>query len=329
MSGCLALTVWLLARAYPVHPALQAWGLAGALFFTPVLQNLCSSQKSTLALLILTAAYLLLNRRRPFWAGLIFGLLAFKPQLTLVVALAMLFKRQWWFVLGGAVTGAILVGLSLLTSTDACNQYLHISGHMADYINSGGFPLDKMHCWYGFWKLLLPGQDLTIVQAATLLTGGITVVVLTRLLRGPLAYGQPMFAMQFAGLVVATILLSPHLLTYDLTLLLLPFFLITHLLLTHWSLLADRQSRLICLLVLLYFGAGVSPLLAQRTHLQVTVLLLFALLATLAGLARRQSGKPLTEPVNLPGHTYHWPRVVWTRYITLAVFCFVKHSAWH
>ena len=281
MAGCLGLTVWLLSRAFPEHPALPTWALAGALFFVPVLQSLHTSQKGTLILLILTATFVLLNRRRPFWAGVIFGLIAFKPHLALVIALAMLCKRQWWFVLGGAITGVVLVGLSLLTSVDACNQYLHLSGTMADYINIEGYPLEKLHCWYGFWKLLLPEQDMIAVRIATLLAGGITVAVLAWQLKGPLAYGGPQFAMQFAGLVVATVLLSPNLLTYDLTILLLPFFLLTHVLLTQSSLFAGRQKWVIWILVLLYVGAGLSSLMAQWIHLQMSVPLLFALLATL------------------------------------------------
>jgi hypothetical protein len=293
MAGCLGGTVWLLANAYSEHPALPAWAFVGALSFSPLLQNLCTSQKGTLALLIVTATFLLLDRGRPFWAGLIFGLIAFKPQLALVIAVAMLCKRQWWFVLGGTVTGVMLVGLSLATSVSACGQYLHLSGSMADFINSGGFPLEKLHCWYGFWKLLLPGSDLRVVQGATLLASGATVAVLTWLLWGRLAYGQPRFAMQFAGLVIATILLSPHLLTYDLTLLLLPFFLLTHLLLTRWPQFAGCQRRVIWLLALLYTAGGASSGLAYYTRLQATVPLLMVLLVTLGPLGMDKGARLL------------------------------------
>jgi alpha-1,2-mannosyltransferase len=287
MAACLGMTVWLLARAYPEHPALPAWALAGALFFVPLLEDLCSSQKGTLILLIMTAVFLLLDRRRSFWAGLVFGLLAFKPQLTLVIGAAMLCKRDWRFVLGGAATGVVLVCLSLLVGLDASEQYLHMSREMADFINKAGFPLTKMHCWYGFFKIVLPGQDATVIQAATLLVGAVTVAVLARLLWGPFDYGRPTFALQFAGLVVATVLLSPHLLTYDLTVLLLPFFLLTHLMLAHQSLFGGRHLVVAWIMVLLYAVAGVSAGQVRHTHVQITVPLLFALLAMLAWLPRR------------------------------------------
>ncbi len=282
MAGSLGLTVWLLARAYPEHPALWTWGLAGAFFFVPLLEDLASGQKATLALLILTATFLLLDRGRPLLAGLVFGLLAFKPQLTLVVGFAMLIKLQGRFLFGGTITGAFLVGLSLFVGLDVCGQYLQLSQNMAEYIDRAGFKMEKMHCWYGFWKLLLSGQPLAVVQIATGVCSLATIAVLARLLWGPIAYGRPAFARQFAGMIIATVLLSPHLLTYDLTILLLPLFLLLHLLLTHADALQGRQGQVIWGLVLLYVAAGVSPALARLTHVQVTVLILFALLATIA-----------------------------------------------
>jgi alpha-1,2-mannosyltransferase len=286
MTACLAATALLLQRAYPQHQRLIAGLVVAALLFTPLLENLASSQKATVSLLILTGTFLLLDRRRHFAAGLLFGLLAFKPQLTLVIGLAMLCKGQWRFVLGGLATGVVLVGLSLLVSPEACRQYLQISKTMAEYINTPGFAHEKLHCWYGFFRLLLDGQPLIVIQAATLLAASVTIAALFRLLAGPLPFGQPGFAVQYAGLVVATVLLSPHLLTYDLTLLLLPLFLVTRLLLERAALLVETRGTVAWMLLLAFAVPSLSTVVAKQTHFQASVLVLFLLLWTLGRLAR-------------------------------------------
>ena len=157
-TGCLA--GWLEGRtsALPtkkIWREFAPWLLPLAMFFQPLMENLVSSQKGTVCLLILTSTLATRFGSRPFTAGLVFGLLAFKPQLTLVIAFSMLFKRQWRFVGGGATTGLLLVALSLVLGTDVCYQYFQFSTGMADYIYSNGYDITKSHCLYGFFALLL------------------------------------------------------------------------------------------------------------------------------------------------------------------------------
>jgi hypothetical protein len=281
MAACFALTVALLSWAYPRERTLLTWGVALSVCFPPLITNLVMSQKGTLALLVLTGTWVLLDRRRPFAAGLVFGLLAFKPQLTLVIGLAMLLGRQWAFVRGAALTGAALVGLSVMLGVDVCRQYLVVASTMASYIETPGFPLGMMHCWYGFFRLLLAGLPVAIVQGATLLASLATVCTLARLMRGPLALATPRFALQFAGLVAGTVLLSPHLLVYDLTILLLPFFLLARLVVQASAPLRHRAwlTRLGVLLVPLTSAPSMLPF---ATRVQASVPLLLAILIVLA-----------------------------------------------
>jgi hypothetical protein len=299
MVSALAATCWLLHRAVSQgagvfavwrQPADTAtwerrakwaasapWAIVAAVAFVPLLENLTSSQKGTVCLLILTATFLLLDRRRPFAAGLVFGLLAFKPQLTLVIAVAMLLKRQGRFVAGGAATGAALVGLCFLLGTDVCRQYFEFATGAADYMRNAGYDLHKSHCLYGFFTLLF-GVG-TSAKAATALTAGGVVLLLVRMLRGNLRPGTPRFSVQFSGLVVATLLLSPHLFTYDLTILLLPAFLLLFLIGAGGRL---RLASLTAWLLLgLYAAAGFSVSLARQYGVQLTVPLMVCLLAVL------------------------------------------------
>jgi hypothetical protein len=139
----------------------------------------------------------------------------------------MLLKRQWGFVAGSAITVLVLVGLCFVVGPDVCRQYFEVSRTMGSYIETSGTRLDRLHSWLGFFRLLLPHVPLGTVQILTLFACGATVAVLAWLLWGPLKFGQPAFALQFSGLVLATLLLSPHLYTYDLGALLLPMILLT------------------------------------------------------------------------------------------------------
>lgn len=265
-------------------PALAPWAIVAAVAFVPVIENFTSSQKGTVCLLILTATFLLLDSRRPFAAGLVFGLIAFKPQLALPIAIAMLLARQWRFVAGGAATGAALVGLCFVLGTDVCRQYFHFATGAADYMQNAGYDLHKSHCLFGFFTLLA-GEPNAWVKGATLLSAAGVVLLLALVLRGGIEAGTRRFALQYCSLVLATLLLSPHLFTYDLTVLLLPLTLLAFLLAAGCA--ATAAMRLIGWLVVLLYGlAGVSPLLAERCGVQVTVPLMVSLLAALAWEAR-------------------------------------------
>jgi hypothetical protein len=273
-------TLLLLDRALPWR-AVLIWASPVGLLFAPMMENLAGGQKGTLMLLILTATYLLLDRGRPFSAGLVFGLLTFKPHLTLVIGVAFLLKRQWRFVAGSIVTTLVFVGLCLLMGLDVCRQYVQFIGTLSGYIDAN--PVPRYHCWYGFFRLLMPNpQPLEHVQVLTLLANGLTLAALIPLLRGPLRFGQPAFALQFGGLIIATILVSPHLLTYDLTLLLLPLFLLVRLLPGQGETPGEQSPVLALLALALYVYAGFSSGIAAEYHIQGSVLLMFALLLAMA-----------------------------------------------
>jgi hypothetical protein len=278
--------------------ALLPWALPAALLYQPLLESLTSNQKGTVCLLLLTATFLLLDRRRSFAAGLVFGLLAFKPQLALVIGLAMLLKREWWFVAGGAVTGTLLVAISFALSPDVCRQYYQFATGTADYLGTNGYPLEKSHCLYGFFSLLFGAPGLP-ARLAALVAGLGVVALLVRLLWPPTEPGSPRWAAQFSGLVVATVLLSPHLITYDLTILLLPMFL----LLVNFCGEDLGKSRLhhslVALLALVFVLPAVSVNTASVTHLQLTVPVLVALQIVLCLAVSKSPAMAPSTPAHL------------------------------
>ena len=132
----------------------------------------------------------------------------------------MLLMGRWRFVAGGLIGGLALLGASLALSTEATASYLRLAPTLSRWIEMPGMPIHWMDCWQGFWRLLLPGVGLRSVQAlagaCSLATLGLLVAAL-RSSTGPDRLGD-----RFAALVVATLPVSPHLLHYDATLLILP-----------------------------------------------------------------------------------------------------------
>ena len=268
------------ATSSRIWGVVRRWALPAAVVFVPVIENLASSQKGAVVLLVFTATFLLVRRGHRFAAGLAFGFQAFKPQLAVIVPLAMIAKREWGFAAGVLTTVLGLAGLSLAVGLVPNLDYVRFVTGVADYVGAQPAYLHREQCLYGFFTLLAGGPTPT-ARIATMAAAGVTVWLLTRLLSGPLEPAQPRFLAQFSGLVLATALLSPHLLTYDLTMLLLPLWLTAILLLRGFFPGSYRRAGL-WLLVALYVGGGLSPLLARRTGIQFSAPVMLMLLAVLS-----------------------------------------------
>jgi len=264
---------------------LLPWLIPAAVFFAPVLESLSSSQKGTLCLLIFTATFVLWQRRRAFTAGMIFGLIAFKPQLALVLAAVAVWKRQWRFVGGLATTCAALLGGSLTLGFDVGWQYVQFALGTGEYMQTSGYDLHKSHSIWGFASLLMPRAAGGMRMCFSLLLAALVAYQLARILREKLSPGSDRFPLQFSSLVVATVLLSPHLFTYDLSVLLLPMALAVF-----RQAAAPASSALgsglrrneLWVVGLLYVSPAISTALAASVGVQLTVPLLLGWLSALA-----------------------------------------------
>jgi alpha-1,2-mannosyltransferase len=277
-------------------PRLRPWlgfGLALALLYTPVAETLVSGQKSTFLLLLFTATWLLLERGRPLLAGAVFGLVALKPQLLIVAALAMLLKRQWRFVAGMALTGAALAVQSLVVGWDACLAWL---GSIAHPLPQRELAL-RAHSWLGFAQLLFGEERSAAVLGLTAVLVVVTAIALARILRGPLVYDSARFRLQFAAMVLATPLVSPYLFkTYDLAIFVAPLFLLARELpAVPPATLALRRLWLVALVAVFAMG-GASAAIAARIPVQCSALATFALIAVLAWASARDEIAPAGWP---------------------------------
>lgn len=245
------LTVLLAAIGFPAFFHLIAWG-----------------QTSALALACFTAAFFLLSARREFVAGLVLGCLIFKPQLALAAAVVLVAIGAWKVLAGGLLsaaaqlaTGALYFGMAPL------RQWLTTIWNVRSVVPLLEPRPYQTHCLRTFWSMLIPSGGIALVLYAitAIAVLGMTISVWRR-------SGTPL-SLRYSSLLLATVLVAPHLTVYDLVILAPAF-----LLLSDWLMADSSQSSaatLETLLYLVYMLPLVGPL-ARWTHVQLSVLVMVA-----------------------------------------------------
>jgi alpha-1,2-mannosyltransferase len=245
-------TVFILAAAYPAFVHLLAWG-----------------QTSGLALACFTAAYLALRSRRLFLAGLAIGCLAFKPQLAIAAGFVFLFTWKWKVITGALVAAAAQLSLGwIYYGGSVMRDYFH---HLV-YVREV-FPLleprpYQLHSLRSFWAMLMPWPQVAFLLYVV---SALTVMAITiRYWKSPAELG-----LKYSALLIATVLVAPHLTVYDLVILAPAFLLIAD-----WSVgrswEPDMQT-IGLLLYLCYLLPLIGPI-SQWTRFQVSIPVLLGLL---------------------------------------------------
>ena len=290
MAVALVAAVWLLARTEKI-PKDFGLLLFISLILAPTVESLYTCQNSTLSLLLFVGTYALLRGGRPVAAGVVFALLAFKPQMTLVFGLVMLLRGQWRFIAGVLGGGLGLIAASLAISPTSIQDYLALREVLARWIDFPGMHefLPRMACWMGFWRMLMPAAPLDHVRVIAAASSLVTLGILATFFRGRFDVTGPRFPRQYSAVILATILTSPHLLHYDLCLLLIPMTLVV------LEPAADRM-RWFRLTEVLFLIAVVSPYVAPMLGFSPAVLAMFAYLAALA--MRPRIAEDYREPEN-------------------------------
>jgi len=159
-------------------------------------------------------AGLALLQPAPFVAGAILGLLIIKPQLALLLPVAMLAGRQW-----RAIAGAILsISLALLTAfalfgLDAYRSFLHILPTYVGYMRNNSWEWIELASPFAFLRYLNVAP--AIALAAQMFVASVAALVTF------IAWWRN-WEEKIAILAAATLLMSPYLLTYDALLLIVP-----------------------------------------------------------------------------------------------------------
>jgi hypothetical protein len=194
----------------------KAW-LLWALCFYPVFATFSFGQNSLFSLAFLAGTYALLRGGRPFLAGMVAGLLLFKPQLLVGVGLLWTLdvRRSWRSLLGVTATGCLLLGATVVFIPDAGRRFVEDFGPILRMHSAAA--MSQLHSTQGFWQCLLPSHAnaAKLLSMATSLFGVAALVVVWRRFRDALS-------ITFAAAVLLTLWISPYAMIYDWTILLIP-----------------------------------------------------------------------------------------------------------
>jgi hypothetical protein len=157
----------------------------------------------------LIAGILLQLEARPLLAGLLLGLLTYKPHFGLLFPIALIFGGYWRaFFAAMAATSAILL-LSWLTAPDSLAAFAaHMGGMTVSFLTEGNAGFYKQQSLYGLLRMLGVGDATSFAaQGVLLLAMAVFVAWLWR--------SSQSLALKSAGLCVAALLATPYLYFYD------------------------------------------------------------------------------------------------------------------
>lgn len=246
------------------------WALVA---FPGVFINAFHGQNGFLTAALLGAALLQLETR-PLLAGVLFGLLSWKPQLGLLVPVALLCGRQWAAFLAAAATTLAFVGVSYAAfGAEPWLAFWHNMPLVRLLLDSGDLPWAKIPSLYVALRMLgLPAAPSYGLHAAMALA---VFVAVARAWRG--AAPAPLKA---AVLVAGAVLIPPYLFDYDLALLAIPIAILAwHGVRAGWR--PYEREVLV--------AAWLTPLVAPNIADQLGLPLAFAILLALFMLALRRA----------------------------------------
>jgi len=259
--------VFLLAIAFPAFFHLIAWG-----------------QTSALALGCFTLGFFLLRARYEFSVGLVLGCLIFKPQLGLAAAVVFAAVGAWRILAGAVLSAAAQLGAGILYyGMSPLQQWIYALRSVSAVLLLFEPRLYQTHCLRTFWTMLIPWEhiSLTLYILSAVAVFALTIACWRR---APVP-----LAAKYSLLLLATVLVAPHLTVYDLVILAPAF-----LLLGDW--LAGQPSTsstrgLGTLLYLVYALPLLGPF-ARWTHVQLSVIAMTASVYVIWRMSRQTDSVP-------------------------------------
>jgi len=277
--GCLYLA-WRLCPNLSGHAGLVIWA---AIAFPPFFHFFVRGQLSALLLACFTAALFAFRAKHDWLAGFALGLLIFKPQFLIAIPLVFLLAQAWRALAALVISAAAQLTLTwAIFGSAVMRAYFNTLLHMSRWMALAE-PADshiQMHSLRSFWTLLIPWPN----AALTLyVLSSIAVIAIA----AAACRHSSNLAPRFSALVLAAVLVNPHLFVYDLLVLAPVFLLLADWILTYRTSGCPTSGRF-CQkwgfsqpLILLLYLAFILPLfgpLSRWTHLQLSVPVFAALL---------------------------------------------------
>jgi hypothetical protein len=217
------------ARSIPPHPtAPSAVGLSptgrgeasdGArnslwllltLAFPAGFVNIAHGHNGFLTAALIGGALVVLDRR-PLVAGILFGLLSYKPQFGLLIPLVLLATGRWrTFAAAAATVAALVLATTLVFGTEVWRAFF-ASAHLTREVvleagDTGWHKIQSVFAWMRMW-----GGGVPLAYAVQ---GAVTLMLASALVW--LWRSEAAFPLKAAALAIGAILATPYSLDYDL-----------------------------------------------------------------------------------------------------------------
>jgi hypothetical protein len=210
--GLYLLAMRAIVSPHPEVTSERLWLLL-ALAFPAVFINLGQAHNGFLTAALIGPALTQLDRR-PLVAGMLIGLLAYKPQFGPLIPLVLIATGRWRVLAAAAATVAVMtIAVTLAFGVDVWSAFLATGTFTRTVVleqgGTGWYKIQSVFSWLRMW-----GGGLALAYAAQ---GAIMLTVaaaLTWLWRSPAA-----FPLKAAGLLIGSLLATPYSLDYDLMLL--------------------------------------------------------------------------------------------------------------
>lgn len=280
------------------------WGLIPLLLIAayPTIQATGHQQNTFISLLLLCGAVALARRGAVFSAGLVAGLLFFKPQLAVVVAVALAVLFGWRALAGMALTGIALLLITLITLPGCLAEFRSQLPIIVHYLQQEApYHWGRQVTFQSFWRILIqghePAETLPVVRLLTwACSAGFLAALAWATLRHMRSPGGALERDRLLSAAIVTMpLVMPYYMDYDLVLLAVPAVLLAREWVTCASEMRSTQDRwLLAAWIIFYVATFANPALAEQTRINLTVVAL----ACVAGLsiARCYNAGPCPYP---------------------------------
>ena len=249
-----------------------------AIAFPGALVNLINGQNGFLTLALLGGALLTIERR-PILAGVMFGLMSYKPQYGVLVPIFLLATGRWRTTAAASITVVLFATLSFAMFGAQTWQAFFASIAFTRHVvlEQGGSGFEKLQSAFAAARLW--GFSIATAyafQAAVSLAAAIAVIRVWRRTANP--------ALHAAALATGTLLMTPYMMDYDLVILALPI---------AWIAIEGRRSSFLAWEKSLLAFVWLMPLFARsiagRAMIPIAAL---AIVLLLADISRRAMSPP-------------------------------------
>jgi len=221
LSYAAAYAVWVFGTFPAYLAAIRAIigdrnGYLLAAAFPAVLANFIVGQNGFLTAGLVGGALVFLERR-PILAGVLLGLLTYKPHLGVLFPVALVASGHWRAFFTAAIVAALMVAASWLAfGSDTWQAFFGNIGHTSHaFLSEGWADWSKLQTAFGLTRALGGSETLAwVMQAAVALAAAAAIAVLWR--------SRAAYDIKAAALGAGAMLATPYLYTYDLVVLAVP-----------------------------------------------------------------------------------------------------------